>query len=544
LLVALGAGAMGIHACAAGGDPPFEDDNGGGGQGASGGGGGAGGEGGQPGPCAIDCSTIMTDECHEAICDAASGQCAVVPVTNGVECDDGLFCTVDDACQEGVCTGGGQNDCGIGAAVCHDVVCDEAAMTCTQTPVTNGTMCQPADLCTVGGTCTNGICSGGFYNDCFFAPVPNLCHVAVCNPATGDCEAQPGNEGMACVDGADLCSVGNTCSAGVCGGGSPKDCTHLTQGCFDGECDMTTGQCAAIPIPAGGVCAAATDDCNVGMCDALGDCVPTPANEGGACDMDGCFLGQTCAMGACQGGTQILTCIDGDNCCPAGCDLTNDDDCGCHFALISDETQFTDDATVTNLLTANGHTFDILANNSSGTHSGNAATVNAYETIIYYEHDRTISAAESTNLTNFVNNGGRLLVTGYDSLGSPTDTLLATLVRCNSPADGPFADQLSVVNDTHPIMLGPAASFTIGTLLTASSTDHDTCLPAAGSTKLIDISGSAKLIVTDNVGVGLGKVIYWNGNGYAGALTDWTGAGGSQPQLQNLFINVIDHLCQ
>jgi hypothetical protein len=45
--------------------------------------------------------------------------------------------------------------------------------------------------CLLNPTCLNGSCSGGFLEDCTFSPVPNECHTSVCNPQTGQCEAQP-----------------------------------------------------------------------------------------------------------------------------------------------------------------------------------------------------------------------------------------------------------------------------------------------------------------------------------------------------------------
>ncbi|MCA9617612.1 MAG: hypothetical protein KC731_01235, partial [Myxococcales bacterium] len=451
----------------------------------------------------------------------------------------------NDTCQNGSCMGGGQNDCGNTPPACNEVTCDEQTESCSVAPANNGDPCQGTDLCVVGSTCNNGTCVGGEPNLCFFQPVPDECHVSVCNPSSGVCEPQPGNDGDGCTVMSDLCSVGNTCLGGICSGGSPKDCSQLTVGCFDGVCDTTTGQCAQNPIMPGNQCAEATDQCNVGICDMNGSCNPMPANENMACDTDGCFVGQTCSSGNCQGGTQITACINGDNCCPSGCDLTNDDDCGCDYALISDETQL-DDPAITALITANGHYFTTLNNNgSTGVHTSNMALLNQYETIILHNHDRVLTTTEATNLSNWIQAGGSLLVTGYDSLGSPTDTVLANLVNCTGPADGPFSSSLLVVNNTHPIMLGPAQAFTLNQALIAGSTDHDTCNPGPGSTQLLTVSGSSsKLLVTDNVGQGM--VIYWNGNGGAsGPLHDWAGTGGSsQPALQNLFVNVIEHMCQ
>ena len=519
--------------------------NGVGGAGGSGvGGAGVGGTGGGPFPCGSDCSKISTgNPCLEAACNETTSMCEVVFVTAGTECDDGLYCTNGDSCQEGVCEGGPPNDCGDSAPDCNSIVCDEASRSCGVVPADEGTTCQLADLCVAGSTCQAGVCSGGAANDCFFTPVPNDCHVAVCNPVDGMCVAYPGNDGSACVDTAALCDVGKTCSLGNCIGGAPLDCSALTQGCFDGVCDAASGTCTTSAVMAGQQCAAATDECNIGICDNMTNCNGQPANEGGACDTDGCFVGQSCNTGSCQGGSEITTCINNDGCCPAICDLSNDDDCGCDFALISGETQLADPA-ITSLITANGHSFVLHDNNNAGVHTSNMALLNMYETIILQKHDRALSGAEVTNLTNWVQAGGRLLVTGYDSLGSPTDTGLAGVVNCLSPADGPFSTVLTVTNAVHPILQGPAQAFAPGFALTAGSSDHDTCQPGPGSVPLVSVTTSTKLIVTDNVGAGAGRVIYWSGNGPSTAVPEWTGTAGTQPDLQNLFVNVLDHMCQ
>lgn len=296
---------------------PIDDDGAGGagataagGSDANGGAGGEGAGGGNVGPCGMDCSTLSTPACFEGRCNEGQypgpvNSCVVVPSDAGVACDDGMFCTVTDTCDgAGVCVGSGDNDCGMPAAECEEIVCDEAAKSCNAQP-TNGQSCTPNDLCQVGGTCQNGLCVGS-PKDCFFAPVPNECHVAVCNPANGMCEPEPGNDGESCVDPNELCTDGKTCSAGSCVGGGPKDCSALTVQCVEGVCDPSTGQCVATPLQPGELCSAATDACNQGICDMSGICQPTPANEGGACeDGNPCTGGETCSGGVCGGGTTI-----------------------------------------------------------------------------------------------------------------------------------------------------------------------------------------------------------------------------------------------
>jgi hypothetical protein len=149
--------------------------------------------------------------CNEGQYQGAVGDCVVVP-DEGAPCDDGLFCTIDDTCNDaGTCVGGPENDCGMMPEACQLVTCDEAAQSCTTTPEPVGAPCDPGDLCIQGATCNSvGQCEGTL-NDCFFVPTPNDCHIAVCNPMNGMCEPQPGNEGLSCVNpnvGCPVCSMG------------------------------------------------------------------------------------------------------------------------------------------------------------------------------------------------------------------------------------------------------------------------------------------------------------------------------------------------
>jgi hypothetical protein len=283
------------------------------GTGASGGEEATGGSGGSTtGPCAIDCASIDTPDCSVAVCNEGQhmgtiGQCVVVDSEDGESCEDGLFCTVNDSCVAGVCTGGVANDCGLQPGSCEAITCDEASATCASEPSLDGDPCTPGDLCTVNASCSAGVCTG-IPMDCFFAPVPDECHVPVCNPSNGVCEPVVGNDGQPCTDAADLCTVNKLCVAGTCSGGAPLDCSALTQGCFNGICEAATGQCIQDPIMPGQQCAEGTDDCNTGICDMAGSCVPNPTNEGGACD-DGltCTASTTCTAGSCGGGMSTIT---------------------------------------------------------------------------------------------------------------------------------------------------------------------------------------------------------------------------------------------
>ena len=310
-LVAFGAIALlwivaAAGACAGGTEEPDNDGDGGESVATTGGTGGTsvtgtGGDGGVELPCGVDCATIATPQCQVAQCNLVTAQCEVVNDEDGVACDDGVFCTISDSCNMGTCEGGPPNDCGMTPPACTEVTCDETSQTCSTAPSMPGAPCQdPNDLCLKGSTCNNGLCIGGMQEDCFFFPVPTDCHVAACDSTDGMCKAEPGNEGNACIDQNDLCTINKTCMTGVCQGGTAMDCTHLTQDCDLGVCDTTNGMCTTMAVMNGQPCD----------------------------DLNGCTIGETCSNQTCSNGTPVTNCsLTGDGCCPTNCNATNDLDC-------------------------------------------------------------------------------------------------------------------------------------------------------------------------------------------------------------------------
>ncbi len=292
----------------AGGSPALGGGGASGGE-APGGGGmaGAGGElqssssSGMPG-CVQNCSLIDVPPCFEAVCNTTTGVCEVQPAADDAPCDDGLFCTDGDSCQGGLCQSGPPLDCGSGSDDCTYSDCDEDADECLAEPQPNGTPCVTTDPCSSNAFCQNGNCLGAPM-DCSATPVPDECHVAVCDASLGGiCVPVTGNDGQACTSFGDPCMVSKTCDMGQCVGGSPKDCSAATNGCNNGVCEAATGNCIAQPVPPGGMCLEATDACNVGICNDMGQCLGQPANDGGACnDGSNCTVNDVCSAGACAG---------------------------------------------------------------------------------------------------------------------------------------------------------------------------------------------------------------------------------------------------
>lgn len=259
-------------------------------------------------PCGgVDCASIPAPPCKVSVCNEATDQCEVVDDADGAACDDGLFCTINTVCEGGACVGGEENTCGLVASGCEVIACDEAQQTCSPVPGNEGAPCTPPDLCQQMGVCAGGTCEGP-PKDCSFVPLPNECFVPGCNPGTGVCEAVPGNDGQPCLDG-DLCTLDTTCSAGVCGGGIPVDCSGASGACTVGACNPSDGSCVA-----------------------------QPANEGASCD-DGsaCTTGDLCQGGVCVGTPTGASCGAADGCCPSNCPVGGDPDCSFDVLLMGDD---------------------------------------------------------------------------------------------------------------------------------------------------------------------------------------------------------------
>lgn len=221
--------------------------------------------------CEADCSLIAAPACYKGACNEATKQCEIVP-DDGSACDDGQFCTVGETCSAGTCSGGSANPCSeIPSDGCSGAVCNEDQDMCLAQTLPDGTSCLLEDLCTVNATCKAGICSGS-PKDCFFAPPPDECHTMACSPASGNCEPVPGNNGAACTDPNDLCTINKTCSGGMCQGGQPK-CAGFGDLCSTGVCDLATGTCSSEMIPGsdglmcddGNACTD-SDVCSSGVC--------------------------------------------------------------------------------------------------------------------------------------------------------------------------------------------------------------------------------------------------------------------------------------
>lgn len=173
-----------------------------------------------------DNDPCTTDSCVNGEC-----QHAIIPgcqtCTLDAECDDGLYCNGEETCGNGgTCEAGTPVDCGTGT-------CDESIDACVECLSSND--CDDGNPCNGVEVCLAGVCQPGSPPDC--SAFDSDCTVGVCNPGTGQCEAQAANEGGSCDDGFD-CTSGDACASGVCEG---------VENCPPGQSCDGNGVCATGP---------------------------------------------------------------------------------------------------------------------------------------------------------------------------------------------------------------------------------------------------------------------------------------------------------
>ena len=340
-------------------------------------------------PCGVDCSQIETDACYVTECNLSTRSCAIVAAAKGTKCEDGLFCTVNDACDEGLCLGGNLNDCGLDTGTCEQTVCDEPSESCALEAMADDTPCTSDDLCTVNAKCFAGECLGS-PKDCTYAPTVDDCHVAECNPANGLCEQVVGNEGKPCTDPNALCTVGKSCQAGTCVGGYEQDCSYINMDCWIASCDTNTGDCA----------------------------VQTAANGDPCDDLDPCTIGESCQGAVCGVGVLNTTCTHYDNCCPSNCHPGNDNDCSLTVLLMGDDVMYQAYWDIyREALQIAGLTWTERDLDTQPFPDAN--TLAPFNVLIWFdEHGTCATNAQALVVANWLSSGGKnLFLTGMDMLG-------------------------------------------------------------------------------------------------------------------------------
>ncbi|MBK8251512.1 MAG: hypothetical protein IPK82_02445 [Polyangiaceae bacterium] len=190
----------------------------------------------------LNCSN-SSDPCQVGVCDEITDSCVTQPGNNGAQCDDGDPCTGTGKCLNGQCDKGPPMNCTLFDTMCTVGVCDPVGG-CKAVPKNDGIACDDGLYCTANDTCQNGTCVGGGALPC--AP-PGGCFVGMCDELFNTCTAVPGNDGAACDDGSP-CTESTTCAAGVCANGTPA---NDGAACDDGT-SCTMGETCAAGLCTGG----------------------------------------------------------------------------------------------------------------------------------------------------------------------------------------------------------------------------------------------------------------------------------------------------
>lgn len=170
-------------------------------------------------------------------------------------CDNGVFCDGADVCNEAaVCVpavpSAGPCDVPVASVTttpeCFSYICNEALQQCLLIPLPDGTECDDGVFCNGGvGTCSSGACEPDNIDPCAGVDVNSLgatdidinCAIPVCDNAANACVVGSRPVGSECGEGT-FCGGDLECDAqGKCGvrvGFSP--CPDFFYFSFDDEC--------------------------------------------------------------------------------------------------------------------------------------------------------------------------------------------------------------------------------------------------------------------------------------------------------------------
>jgi len=306
--------------------------------------------------CVIDQECVPSSCNAKGTCDDASGQivctcevgyqgttCADCDAAAGYHPDGSGGCT-NDPCLPNPCTGANKTSCQSSGSnyVCQ---CDigyhpDGIGGCTNDP------CLP-DLCAAQNLACRVV---GNSPECYTPDCDDQNPCTTDTLVNGVCQHTALANGSACSTG--VCTVGQTCQAGQCAGGAPRNCDDQNP-CTNDSCSAAAGGCVNTPndtiVPSDGV-ACTIDACVNGIashtpsnsaCDdglwCTGTGVCQPSNS--ASNAEGCIFTNApvapanpspCqTYGACDNATQSFVLIDrpAGSACNDGVACTSNDTC-------------------------------------------------------------------------------------------------------------------------------------------------------------------------------------------------------------------------
>ena len=294
-------------------------------------------------------------QCLQAMCNASTDQCELVPVEDGTPCVDNNTCSIVDVCMGGVCVPGDLQQCGnqSNASECVVSICNASAggQCQTSTHPSIGMTCMVpgcatpgAFVCSDDGTriecnaTTGGNCTAVPCNVTADCPAPeNACDKVVCStmaPTNGTCVYSPLNDTEVFA----MCDDNNVCTREVCnrsmGGGTCAFEVYTLSGmaCDDGD-ECTDNTICHLGACTFGVARTCDDgnDCTDDTCvsNVTGGCVFSNRPAGATCDLSlFCTPNNTCnGLGSCQMGAVRTDCPAppwSATCMRAACNLTSD----------------------------------------------------------------------------------------------------------------------------------------------------------------------------------------------------------------------------
>lgn len=191
----------------------------------------------------VDCSPRHQCEAP-GTCDPITGLCMYENRLDGYPCDDGIFYTLNDTCQDGLCVGIpnyclGYNVSCIPLSTCLvGGRCNPSTGRCTYDKLPDESPCDDGREYTVQDMCQNGLCVGRPQDLCLDAPpceAPNWCYdPGTCDPQTGTCSQATLAPGHRTCNDQDATTYNDTCIEGVCMGILDSGYQYQTMG--GGEC--------------------------------------------------------------------------------------------------------------------------------------------------------------------------------------------------------------------------------------------------------------------------------------------------------------------
>ncbi|MBW2455721.1 MAG: CAP domain-containing protein [Deltaproteobacteria bacterium] len=293
--------------------------------------------------------------CGNSVLD--SGETCDPPSSCPSTCVDGNSCTIDSmsgspSTCDVVCTNTPITTCTNGDSCCPGT-CDanndtDCSPSCGNSVVESGETCDPPSSCpsscTDGNACTVDSMTGSAQNcnvACTFTPITACTNGDSCCPGTcdanndTDCSPSCGNS---VVESGETCDPPSSCPTSCTDGNA---CTVDTMTGSAQNCNVACSYTAVVSCANGDSCCPngcdsnTDDDCSPSCgnsvvesgetCDPPGSC-PTSCTDGNACTVD-TMTGSASNCNVACSYTSIVSCTNGDGCCPSGCDANTDDDC-------------------------------------------------------------------------------------------------------------------------------------------------------------------------------------------------------------------------